>query len=138
MRGSLTSYTPLPLRSALHGWPGIALIGVGVATAGLDDVVLIGGAAVTEVTVEASVAVAADATATAVGVDDLASAGSAARGGIDTYDCINGHRSWVTCGMTATGALLSAADPFLGLSPGRELLYNLFGLGWALATPECH
>jgi hypothetical protein len=38
--------------------------------------------------------------------------------------------------MSAVGTLMATADPFLHLSPLRDLAFNLFGLGWAYATPE--
>lgn len=39
-------------------------------------------------------------------------------------------------GMDAGATVWSAFAPFLGLSDFPEYLYNLFGLGWAIATPE--
>jgi RHS repeat-associated protein len=132
---------------------GVAIVGVTVATAGVGDVVILGGVAVTEVTADVVVSeVGYEATFTAAsyieggvtaqqivtGTGYAVAAGAAARGGYDTYQCVAAQdpSRALECGMDAGATVLSAFDPFLGLSEFPEYLYNLFGLGWANATPE--
>lgn len=124
-----------------------------MATAGVGDVVLIGGVAVTEVTADVVVSeVGVDATFTAAsyiegggtadeivtGAGRLVAAGATARGGYDTYQCVNaGDPSRaLECGMDAGATILSAFDPSLKLGPFGEYLYNMFGYEWAAHTPE--
>jgi RHS repeat-associated protein len=132
---------------------GVAVVGLTVATAGVGDVVIVGGVAVTEVTADVVVSeVGYEATFTAAsyveggltvqqvvsGAGYAVAAGATIRGGYDTYQCVAAQdpSRALECGMDAGATVLSAFDPFLGLSELPEYLYNLFGLGWAFATPE--